>query len=73
MNVSPKHRISVHVTINTLSQFGADEHVTSGSNLDIAYTRDIRKVTCDEMLTKQEIRKKYYIQKMLTYLSYFTT
>jgi hypothetical protein len=32
----------------------------------------IWRVTSDELLTKQEMRKNYYIQKICTYLSYFS-
>jgi hypothetical protein len=39
-------------------------------------TRDIRKVTSGELLTKQATRQKYYIKNIHmvhTYLSYFST
>jgi hypothetical protein len=37
------------------------------------YTGDIRKVTFCELLTKHVKIKNYWIQKIRTYLSYFST
>jgi hypothetical protein len=35
--------------------------------------RAVQKVTSSEPLTKQAMKKKYYIQKIHMYLSYFST
>jgi hypothetical protein len=34
--------------------------------------RAIREVTSGELLTKEAVRKKYYTQKIHTFLSYFS-
>jgi hypothetical protein len=68
------HRVGDPSEVVVLLQTSSTVELEVNGILEGRNTRAIRKVTFGELLKKQAMRKRcYYIQKISTYLSYFST